>query len=98
MRQQCIKYFKLFHTKTQMRLYKNIIIRSFLVFSGIFLIKTVIAGVLIIGSWSLTIDSTDLISGAGSDITSPIECKYVSMLILCPILVGVLLKCHRVRV
>ncbi len=37
------------------------------------MIEMVVAGVLIIGSWNLTIDSTDLISGAGSDIISPIE-------------------------
>lgn len=54
---------------------KKIILKSFLLFLGIFVIETVIAQVAIIvtGSWSLSIDSTDLVSGAGSDINSPFQ-------------------------
>lgn len=49
---------------------KKIILRSILLFLGIFVIKTVFAGLLIIGSWSLSISSADLIAGAGSDINN----------------------------
>ncbi len=48
----------------------KIIIGSIILFLGIFVIKTVIAGILIIGSWSLSISSADLITGAGSDINN----------------------------
>jgi len=48
----------------------KIIIASIILFLGVFVIKTVIAGILIIGSWSLSISSADLIAGAGSDINN----------------------------
>ena len=49
---------------------KKIVLKSILLFLGIFFIKTVVAGILIIGSWGFSINSADLISGAGSDINN----------------------------
>ena len=53
------------------RRFKKIVVKSILLFSGFFIINSVMAGIIITGSWSLSIGSTDLISGAGSDISNP---------------------------
>ncbi len=71
--QQCLKYFITVQSVAIKLLSKKIVLKSFFLFLGMFVIKTVVAGILIIGNWGFSINSADLISGAGSDINNIFE-------------------------
>ncbi len=67
------KIFKVVQSVVNELLSKKIVLKSFFLFLGMFVIKTVVAGILIIGNWGFSINSADLISGAGSPINPSFE-------------------------